>query len=213
MKHEIELRFRPESMQSVCERHKQVTDYLYKLNDNWKVSGLPKAEEPAPGCSEYFNLKKYTPKHLGGDLSYSSRESLKDHKSSDDYLVYEFASDYIGVKNIDQNFIQNIISTLSPYYMYIGNSEFTHIDKNTRRKLNLRNDFCRFFPVTYFDDILCNRKFGLSAADFVTRYGEDINNVYLVNGGVLFISSDFFCDINTSEAINESVWETVNKSV
>lgn len=210
MKYEMELRFRPGPTQSVCDRHDQISDYLCKLHKDWKVADLPKAEEPIPGGSEYFNLKKYTPKSLGGDLRYSSRESLKDHKSSDDYLIYEFSSNYNGIDIIDIDFIEDMISILSPYYMYIGDSEFTHIDKNIRRKLNLRNDFCRFFPVTYIDEILCKRRFGLDAKSFFDKYKNTIDSIYSVNNGILFMAPNIFVDIDTAESFNEEVWNRLS---
>lgn len=205
MKFELELRIRPNASQSVCTAHEYLSQSLVDLPESWAVSNLPKAIEPKPGESEYFNLKKYTPKSLNGDLRYASRDTLRDHKSSDDYMVFEFSSDYPGVDVLDREFIESLILKLSPYYLNVGHSEFTFIDKEVRRKLNLRKDFCRFFPVTYFDDILCLNKFGIDSNRFFDKYSGRLEGVSIVNGGILYCSKQIITGIDESEAINSKV--------
>ncbi len=209
MKYELILRCRPNPSENVKERHIAFLEVLKKLDENWAVTGLPSAEEPVPGGSESFSLKNHTPKSLTGDLRYSSRETLRNHGSSDDYLVFEFDTSYKGCKQLDLQFFKKLIESLSPYYMYLGDYEFTFIDKAKVRKMNLRESIHRFYPVTYFDKELCISAFNLTPNEFISHIANEIDGFSIVNDGVLFMWNELFVPLEDAEKMNSLIWSKI----
>ena len=79
-------------------------------------------------------------------------------------------------------------------------------NKELSQPLDSRNSICRIWPVSYADDQLCRRAFGLTAAEVVRHAGPGCERAELLAGGALLVvTTEIVTDADALDEIDARV--------
>ena len=110
----------------------------------------------------------------------------------DDFFDMAFNPKKVDYEQLVIRVLPRLIIAFDAYYAELGDREFVYMDFDAARAAGLgdtRHGIYRVYPVSYFDNVLCQRAFGISAGDVVTRLTGCAERAELVNGGAYVIGS------------------------
>jgi hypothetical protein len=140
---------------------------------------------------------------FGGGIDYKSRTSLPntDQAMNDDRLTIAPRLDQIGLADFDYGrFCREIAPRVIEVFGAYRAAMVTDHERSVRdwnivrhemiehnRSLDGRDGVLRIWPVSYFDDTLCQRAWGQSARDVVHRAAPACEEAYLLAGGAFLL--------------------------
>ena len=172
----------------------------------------------ANGGVSSLNLSRYFAPGYEGQILYGSRKPSwvsDDHAMADDFMKIYGAFDLL------EGLIQSSMAELiDAFGCYIGMLE-TNDDQdladfqkrslaNVRPAPDQRFHVGRIWPVTFIDDLLCHRSFGIGAAEVVKRAAGVCEKAELVAGGAyLHVTSQEVVEPEELNALHTRVMQAV----
>ena len=159
-----------------------------------------------------LDLRKPLCPGLQGQISYAGRLAgyLKEDKAMNDDFASIFISDSIDYRYFCVDVVPRLIAAFDAYRGQItldrAVSRADHAAMRARhtetdRDIDGRDSVYRFWPVSYADDLLCRRAFGLTAAEVVRRATPGCERAELLEGGAfLIVTAEIVTD---ADALNE----------
>lgn len=155
---------------------------------------------------------------LFGQMRYAARYpqyNYRDEAMYDDHIIITLDTDKIDYANFCRNTILQIISVFQPYRINVEtNKQLSLVDweitsdisRRTGTNSNGRDGVYRIWPIAYYDDLLCQRAFKLSAEEVVERVAPECEHAELINNGAfLIVTSEVVTDVDALEALNTRI--------
>ncbi len=202
---DIRLRRRPVLEESLLVLNAGFVQAFVSIPNFWAV-GKQASDAPFhPGDGECatLDLRKSLIPGLTGQIGYMARFAGyldEDVAASDDFLLLYLNTDKADYAGFCAHVLPRLIESFRPYRIA------AHTDKNVRRtdwqtvikqrKLNDldidgRASVLRIWPVSFFDDLLCHRSFGIGAEEVVRRASIRCERAEIINNGAfLIVTSD-----------------------
>lgn len=200
----ITLRRRPNVNEAVPALNEKLSRALAEVEGYWDPRKAP--EDASFDCgpeSSTLDLRKCVLAGLSGQISYESRipDLIRDHGMSDDTLDIYFDPDIFDVPYFMHNVLPRLITIFGPYRGQFSTDaevageywqEVCELSDYGERETpsDGRHDVYRFWPVNFFDDLLCRRAFGMSAKEVVARAANECAVARLIDGGAFLIVTD-----------------------
>ena len=215
---QFNIRRRPSLDESIPEFNEYLTQRFCQLADFWGVgktgSDAP-MESSANGESHGLDLRRVLRHGLAGQLNYCPRLAgyvSRDYGASDDYIDFGLDTDKVDYASFCRETLPEIINIFRPYRADISTNhdvrmadyEITQrMFQETRRNTSGRDLMYRIWPVSYMDDVLCQRSFGIGADEVVRRAAPECEQATLLCGGAfLIVTSEIIVDEDALNALD-----------
>lgn len=189
---------RPEVGVPVKVRNEQFLNRLERqgINQAWdlRVNGLPTVEEKKGDIGQSVSITKFLPPSVSGRLSYrlSDKSYLEDFGGHDDHIFFKINSKKHPLRPFVEQVFTAYVRAFNSYYAYTRSRALTEsvmeeYDKAEEAGLSTDRRFTvvRIEQVNYFDDLLCQRAFSLTAQEVFTRLEGKLELVKMIGNGVL----------------------------
>lgn len=200
MKIEARFRRRASLEEGIDDLNAGILSRLSKIDGFW-ISGHPIADaklDSGTGESAGINISMCLQFGMKAAISYASRQlkSISDKAIYDDTLLVQIDTDTIGYKSFCRNIFPEIVKSLGAYRANIVTDLEQDFDdfediileaQRTGKDVDGRDTVFRFYPANYFDDLLCDRAFGLSANEVVMRLVGSVALAENLQSGALII--------------------------
>ena len=178
------------------------------------------ADAPMKTYEEFasLELRKALRAGLGGEVGYCLRfaGAINDDRSArDDCLLFGMDRRKVDYPSFCGTILPELVGIFRPYRVRVVCDEPVEradwtaavaIYQQSRRNADGREDVLRIWPVSYFDDLLCQRAFGLSAQEVVDRVAPDCERAEFLHGGAfLIVTSEIVTGQAALDALNERV--------
>lgn len=202
MTYEIRFRRRAAAGESVAELNDRVLSDLSRMGELWLDSELRPGLDRGSGESAAVDLSPFLSSGLRGAISYASRvpSVVVDKSMSDDVMTIRVDASALDESIFPRKCFLEIVSLFSAYRASVVmdlDSDLDDFEKivqeSVRTGLDIdgRDSVFRISAVNFFDDELCLRAFGISAAKVVSGLDGMIEKAALHSGGAfLLLSSD-----------------------
>jgi hypothetical protein len=180
---------RPQLPEPVDQKHDKLISLLKNLDKPWGLA--PDLDIPFPGFGKEFtasvNLSKLFAPGIKMDVFYRYRNKLEDHHSNDDRIYIEFES-----KKIDYEFLvlfvfPQIIKCFEAYTADIYDRQLMFKDFEEKRFANRRKFINRVYPVSFYDNEICDTFFKRSPREIINLLEGEIYKAEIFNGGILVV--------------------------
>jgi len=201
----IEARFRRRAGvgENVKDINAEVLHQLSAIDGLWvKGQGISGAKlDTGQGESAAVDISPCLTDDMRGAISYASRLStfISDKAINDDTLVVQMDTDAVDFSSFCRCIFPEIIRVFCPYRANIVTDLDQDLDdfeviveevQRTGRDVDGRDTVFRFYPVNYFDDVMCLRAFGKSVDEVVVKLSGEIALAERFQSGALLISID-----------------------
>jgi hypothetical protein len=203
---EIMLRRRAALDELVPELNRKFVEEFVAVPGFWAEGGraLDAVFHPGTGESAILDLRKALSTGLKGQqIVYAARLAgylNRDIAQSDDFLVFRLNTETANYKKFCSETLPRLIEIFQPYRgavetdKDVRRADMTIVREQSRqtdRDLEGRDSIFRIWPVNFFDDLLCQRSFGIGAEEVVRRAATECERAELLNGGAfLLVTSD-----------------------
>ncbi len=188
------LHSRADESVSVEQRHAHFFEGIKGIPEPWGLGDRPVPPVPKfkGGSSASLGLTKFF-----GDgvhramMSYRYRRMLSDDGLSDDLLNIVFNPAKVDVHHLVYEVIPRYIEAFDPYLVEFFDDQMIDGAAEELKGLpvNPRQYVHRVGMVSFFDDLLCRRAFGMTPADLAVRFEGKIEHVRLTHNGVYLVGT------------------------
>lgn len=203
MKYIFELSSRTDVNTSVEKKHKKLIGGLKLVKSPW---GIGEGIYPAPTFNDaivaMFSFNKLLGKGINGDAMYRYRSLLTDDSMDDDKIYIEFNPSKIDYNTLLSDVFKKYIDFFEPYVAQIFDEEIIYEDFERTQNKNLRKDFIRFYPVSYYDAKYCREALGVSLLELKTLLIGQVDKVELYKDGIIIIASSDLLSIEEADRID-----------
>lgn len=204
----LEIKRRREDKENIASLHEVVMDRLRSIALLW----ADQDKQPGPLVqNEMSSVADLTPAlafGFSGSVRYISRTALEnaDDASFDDSLTIGINLDQItDTRDFDyrifaRSLAPRVIEAFGAYRAKMNTDEARAVSDwdmvrhemiEHNRSIEGRDGVIRIWPVSYFDDTLCQRAWGLSAEEVVRRAAPGCEEAYpLAGGAFLLVTSE-----------------------
>ena len=212
MKYIFELNSRTTLEESVESRHLKIIDFLKKIDPPWGI-GNDVVEFPRFGQGHVAQviLNKYLGKGIKGSIFYRYRNMLSDDSSCDDRIYFEFNVKKIEYGDLVDNIFPQFIIAFEAYRAVIFDEKLIFGDFEKFRAGNLRNAVYRVYPISFFDEELCSRAFGMSSKNIAEKLENHIDVSEIANHGLFIQNSSKFFTTEEADEFDSQVRELLKK--
>lgn len=203
MKYRFELSSRTNVNSSLEQKHEKIIKALKQIVSPWGINdGIYPVPEFGEAMIAVFKLDKILGKGIKGNIIYRFRRLIEDHSLDDDVMNIEF-----NPKKIDYDFLitevfKKYIEFFEPYAAQIFNEEVIYQDFELSQNMNLRIDFIRFYPVSYFDAKYCKDSLGVTVLELKYLLMGKVEKVELYNDGIIILGSSKLLDTEQTNKID-----------
>ncbi len=154
----------------------------------------------------------------GGQLRYCPRFAgwvNDDQAMNDDFLKFRMDTRKVDYAAFCGTILPKLIGIFRPYRLKVVSDDPVDtadweisrvLFKETRRRSDGRDGVHRIWPVSYIDDLLCQRSFGITAEEAVDRVAPECERAELLHGGAfLIVTSEIVTGLAALDALNERV--------
>jgi len=197
MELEVRLRRRAASGEDVREINSLLVGCLSKISNFWAEGRLPEDVyfNAGTGESAAADLSPCLCSGIRGAVSYASRvpAAVVDKAHSDDVLTLHVDIDRVDFLWLSRSVFPELVNCFGSYRGGIVTDidldlddfeEACEVAQATGRDIDGRDTVFRIYPVNFFDNEMCRRAFGISAADVASRLRGSLEKVEERNGGV-----------------------------
>ena len=157
---------------------------------------------------------------LLGYISYNSRplpQYVKDKAMDDDFMGIAVSPTKVDRAQFFGDTLPQILHVFEAYRAGFQTDKDAILDEDFDRKQELsdygrgrdidgRDSVYRIWPVNYFDERLCQRAYGMSAAEVVRRAAPHCHSARLVNGGAyLIVTLDIVSGADALNALHNRI--------
>lgn len=207
MKQIFDLSYRTTLNESAEHSHDKFIRYLKKLGPPWGIKN--DVIVPVPDFGRDFfadvTLKKFLENKIKGRIHYRYRNSLTDHHSCDDSILYEFNDKNIDYEHLILDRFTDFVANTNAYEASIFPDDLLLVTFEKSKFKNLRENIIHFYPVMYFDEILCEKALKMSPAKFVNAVEGIPERVEVFQDGVLLIASSKIMSVNACIVFDEEI--------
>lgn len=177
-----------------------VLDVIDRFSYLWRQPGARQSVELDRGTGESAacDLTPWLVPDVQGALGFASRMSgaIDDDASCDDTLILRFVADEYDFPLFVDEVFPELVKGFSCYRASLVTdtkiaiedyAELINDASKTDREKDHRFVVSRFYPVDYFDELLCKRAFGLSAKALVKRLKPICERAELIDSGAFLI--------------------------
>lgn len=201
---QVEARFRrrPSANEQIPALHSHICRDLFLVRGLWNESstldqiGL----DLGTGESAASDLTPALAAGIKGAVSYVGRSwAVQDQAKADDFLSLQLDLDAIDFAQFCREIFPQVVAAFKPYRAAVITDIGQDLDDfdliieevgRTGTDVDGRDTVYRIWPANYFDDEMCNRAFGLAAADVVSKAAMCISRAALFHGGALLGLAD-----------------------
>ena len=197
---DVALRRRAVLDEEIPRINARFVEQFLKLPGFW---GKDKTASDAPndfsGEGAALDLRKALQPGLSGQALYVPRFPAyvsKDVAQSDDFLNIRVDTDKANYTGFVRETLPRLIEIFGCYRAATETDEVVRRSDNAASRqqskatgLNMsgRDGVYRIWPVCYFDELLCQRAFGMGASDVVARVAAECEHAETLNGGAFLI--------------------------
>ena len=197
MRYYVEVRARAEEEQPIPDKHKEFMDELVRIPKPWGLGGGPAPSAPSPGHELIAELAMR--RHFGRGvqtpyLTYQYRYSFgADMAIYDDHFTMFINPKRVDYQSLVLEAVPQYIMGLRAYLGRVGDEEFIFADQERRQEkgvtFSARSEVDRVWPVSFYDEELCQRAFGLSPKAVAKRLQGKVEQVSNICNGVYIVGS------------------------
>jgi hypothetical protein len=196
---EATFRRRAVAAENVAQHIDQLAKGISQIIGLWNGEALDGLTlDRGTGESAAADLSTCLVSGVTGAVLYASRmpKSIQDRAMSDDVLTLRVEGDAVEWGDFTRRVFPAVVTVFSPYRASVitdPDQEVLDFDaicdeaERTGRDIDGRDSVFRFWPVNYFDDLLCRRAFGITATELVGRLSGKIESARLVGSGALLL--------------------------
>nr|WP_259069336.1 hypothetical protein [Mucilaginibacter sp. X4EP1]MCS3814669.1 hypothetical protein [Mucilaginibacter sp. X4EP1] len=171
-------------------KHAKLVDFLKTLPFPW---GLPKDFDISfPGFGEEFtatsNLNKFIGNGIKMSVFYRYRNMLEDDQSCDDRIYIEFNSKKIDYSNLVTIIFPQFVKNFGAYTSDIYDRLLIFKNHEEKRFENRRRVINRVYPISFYDEILCQTFFKLSPKKITDLLKGHVYKAEVFNDGIIIIA-------------------------
>jgi hypothetical protein len=190
----------------VSELNRKFVEAFVALPGFWAEGGQASDAvfNPGTGESATLDLRKSLGVGLKGQqIVYAARLAgylKRDVAQSDDFLLLRLDTETADYKRFCSETLPRLIEIFQPYRAALETDEAVNLSdwkivcdqsRETGRDIDGRDSVFRIWPVSFFDDLLCRRSFGIGAEEVAARAAPECERAEVLNGGAyLLVSSD-----------------------
>lgn len=155
---------------------------------------------------------------LFGNINYAVRypgHQHRDDANNDDMIILRIDTNKVEYDNFCKIILPKIVEIFRPYCVKVETNDKVSMEdwhiicdffRKTGNNIDGRDGVYRIWPVAYYDNLLCQRAFKLSAAEVVERVAPECERAELINNGAFFIvTSEVVTDVEALEALNTRI--------
>jgi hypothetical protein len=154
---------------------------------------------------------------IGGQISYAPRFPgyVCDDAKSDDILLVYFDPSIIDTGAFCRDALPQMIKIFHPYIARFETDQEVALEdwdviqeqsQDFGRRLDGRHGVYRIWPVGFFDELLCQRAFGMYPAELVRRSEPECEFACVIDGGAfLIVTSELVTGQDALDELHERV--------
>lgn len=204
----------------------RITDRLSDIRGLWSEAKIARdAKLDFGGESASLDLTKVLSSGLAGGANFTARFEgylNRDQASEDDFIHLQIDTEVTNYREFCLSILPKLLETFDAYRAAIQTDKTVRAAdwervrtarKASGRDVDGRDGVFRIWPFSYFDDLLCQRSFGLSAEEVVRRAAPGCEHAALVNGGAfLLITFDLVTGVHLDE-LNDRMMQMLGMTV
>lgn len=213
MKYSVIVRSRALKSVSIEKKHETLINGLSHVPEPWGFKGKEPPPTPDPGKDLIAVVG--AKKHLGNGISsayftYQYRREFRDEAAHDDYISIDFNSKKADYGFFTREVLPIYIESFGAYLAYVANSEFLVMDFDDAPKGfdNRRNVF-RVYPVSFYDELLCERAFGLKPSEVCSKLVGKVEAAREFFNGVYILGSSSPQDLDHDKFLCQKLKEFI----
>jgi hypothetical protein len=203
----LEFASRARKEVSVENKHAAFFEGLRNLPEPWGLGSLPIPPVPRfkGGSLAVLSLKKL----LGDAVSkshvmYEYRRDFPDNGKSDDRLNIILRPSKVDVKYLVYTVLPAYIKAFDAYRVECSDEQFVDLEA-MRPRPDRRFGVHRFGSVSFFDDLLCQRAFGLRATAVVDLFSGTIGHAAVLHNGAYLVGSSQVLSFEESQRLSHEM--------
>jgi hypothetical protein len=205
MKYTLEIAARTNSNQSAENKHELLFNFLNNLDDFWgtkdEITSFPGFGTNITAILEMKNFRK---QRITFTVFYVFRNKIQDNSFYDDRIYIEFNSKKVDLHSLINDFIPNVINVFDAYRVILFTDKIMFSDFNRSRGINHRETILRFYPVCFYDDILCKKSTGRDSRQLKAAL-DSIANVSVINNGIYINNVEMFESLEKADAFDDLI--------
>lgn len=206
-KYWLEFASRTRKEVSVETKHTAFFEGLKGLPEPWGLGSRP--TPPVPNFKGSVLALCTLTKLLGvsrSDIIYQYRREFPDDSQYDDRIVIIFRPSKVDMGHLVNTVIPAYIKAFDAYRVeYFDDAFIPFLAQRTRDRHNKRNGVNDIWPVNFFDDLLCQRAFGLTASAVVSLFTDKIERAIALHGGAYLIGSSQVLSYEQSQGLSNEM--------
>ena len=197
----VEFRHRPALDDDIQSRHHRFLGAQQDIERPWLLpsDGSISLSDIAGELSSVANLNGVVGAGLKGEVVYPLRKVsyLRDAAQYDDYLAIEFKPENVDYPTLVSSVFPKMLTAFESYRATVYDQAIARADwreivrrvRESGKDINGRDGVYRINAINYFDRALCERAFSLSPESIVDRLAGMVEDVRILNDGVLVVYS------------------------
>lgn len=194
-------------------KHASFFERIRELPGQWGGSEMPVPPMPRfkGGSSASTNLTKYLGRGIHRAMvTYRYRRMLSDDGLSDDLLNIVFNPHVVSLGELLLIAVPRYIEAFDAYLAeYFDDAVIDLPPEGNLKAPNPRTDVKRVGPVSYFDDLLCRRAFGIAPELALARCQGEVEHGELVAGGVYLLGSSKVLSMSEARSLSERMTRAI----
>lgn len=194
-------------------KHSSFFERIRELPGQWGGSDLPVPPMPRfkGGSSASTSLTKFFGQGIHRAMvTYRYRRMLSDDGLSDDLLNIVFNPHVVSLRELLLVAVPKYIEAFDAYLAeYFDDAVIDLPPEENLKAPNPRTDVKRIGPVSYFDDLLCRRAFGIAPERVLARCQAEVEHVELVAGGAYLLGSSKVLSMNEARLLSERMMRAI----
>lgn len=192
--HYLAIASRADEGTSVEEKHLRFFRAIKDLPEPWGTGNRSVPPIPQFGLhsTAIAQITGFFQDHVrSADLIYPYRRNLSDNSLSDDRLYIELNPCATDVDLLVYRVIPQYIEAFDAYRVECGHENFVYEDYESLQgaRYDSRHHVHRVDPISYFDELLCERAFQLRPADVISKLEGQVEHAQLLRGGAYIVGS------------------------
>lgn len=209
---DLMLRRRAALTEFVPQLNEQIVHSFASILGFWATDG-DAVFNPGNGESATLDLRKaLAPGLKGQQIFYAPRLGgylNRDTSQSDDFLSFKIDTEKIDYREFCLHSLPLLISIFDSYRATVETDreirqsdwkDICDLSKTSGRDIDGRDTVFRVWPVNFFDDLLCQRSFGIGAGEVVRRLAPECERAEVLNSGAFILITS---EVITGAALNE----------
>jgi len=188
-------------------KHEKLINFLKSVDAPWGID--KNLSIPFPGFGMEFTATVVLNKFIGNSIKmsifYRYRNNLTDDTLSDDRIYIEFNPKKVDYNYLLTNIFPLFIEHFDAYFADIFDFPLIYKDYEEKRFGNRRHVINRVYPVSFYDEKLCNSFFKRKPKEIVRLLEGHVHSAKVFNNGVLIIEDTRPLSMDESENFEKKI--------